>query len=378
MKITIVGGGITGLATAAALRKLGLESEVYERAPQLNEVGAGILMQPNALKVLDWMGLGDSIREKGMLLNSVDITDRKLIPFRKTNTDAVFEDRKIVCIHRGRLQQTLFDALPPDSVHLGWEYVRHAEEDGGLEVQFKKEKLSSDILLGADGIHSKVRSCLLPAATIRQSGQTCWRGIADIELSPEFLGKGREAWGQGLRFGFANISPTEVYWFAVAKSVPAKQDPEEGIRDELLFRFRAFHQVVLDLISHTPEDKIIQNDITDLRRLDSWFSGRACLMGDAAHATTPNMGQGAGQGIEDAYYLGNMLALADSYSEAFRAFDRERRRKVDYVVNNSWRFGKMAHSGVGRGLMKLLMKLTPTSTMEKQLNKLYSIKSYDA
>ena len=378
MEITIIGGGITGLATASALRKLGMACTVYERAAELNEVGAGIWMQPNALKALDWLGLGDQIRQKGMLLNSVDITDHQLIPFRQTEAQDAFADHKIVSIHRARLQKILFDALPEGMVRLGQDYVSHDEREGRVGIRFREmsEEVETDLLLGADGIHSKVRRQLFPSSQTRYSGQTCWRGIADFELAEAWLGKGREAWGKGLRFGFANVSPNEVYWFAVSKAPENGRDTEGQRQKMLLDKFWAFHKVVKDIIAHTPEDKILRNDISDLRRLDAWYSGRSCLIGDAAHATTPNMGQGAGQGIEDAYYLANILKRADTYGQAFQAFDRERRKKVDYVVRNSWRFGKMAHSGLGRELMKLVMKWTPQRMLEKQLESLYSIKTF--
>ena len=111
----------------------------------------------------------------------------------------------------------------------------------------------------------------------------------------------------------------------------------------------------------------------DLRRLDKWHHQYIALIGDAAHATTPNMGQGAGQGIEDAYVMAKLFSQNQASEKLFETFESLRREKVDYVVNNSWRFGKMAHSPFGRLLMKTVMKVTPPSVLSKQVDKLYSL-----
>jgi 2-polyprenyl-6-methoxyphenol hydroxylase-like FAD-dependent oxidoreductase len=145
------------------------------------------------------------------------------------------------------------------------------------------------------------------------------------------------------------------------------------LQTELKNRFSNFNPLVLNIIENTKAEKIIRNDISDLNRLEQWHKDKIVLVGDAAHATTPNMGQGAGQGMEDAYYLANILAKHNQLEQALNLFESNRREKVDYVVNNSWRFGQMAHSGFGQIVMKTIMKLTPDKVMKQQMNKLYSI-----
>ena len=113
-----------------------------------------------------------------------------------------------------------------------------------------------------------------------------------------------------------------------------------------------------------------------LKRLEKWHDHNICLLGDAAHATTPNMGQGAGQGIEDAYVLAQLFSQYKTTDKLFDKFEKLRREKVDYVVNNSWRFGKMAHNSAGRVILKTMMKLTPESVINRQLQKLYEIETY--
>ncbi|MCH8555763.1 MAG: FAD-dependent monooxygenase [Schleiferiaceae bacterium] len=375
MKITIIGGGIAGLTTALALKKIGFDCEVYERAKQLNEVGAGIWMQPNALKVLDWLELGALVRENGTTLNRVDITNDKLISFKKTSNEVVQDERrnKIVAIHRATLQRILLDALPKNCVRLGSEFKSLEISENKVKVFVGDREILTDLLIGADGINSKVRDSIFSRTSKRFSGQTCWRGIADIHLPDEFQKTGIESWGKKIRFGFSQISENKVYWFAVMKTSQNGTDDSTNITSKLKNSYKDFHPLVLNIINQTQADKIIRSEISDLKRLDKWHKDRVVLVGDAAHATTPNMGQGAGQGIEDAYYLANFLAKNHRFEKTLDSFESARREKVDYVVNNSWRFGKMAHSDLGQLIMKAIMKLTPDKVMKQQMSKLYAI-----
>ncbi len=375
MRITIIGGGIAGLTTALALNKHGLSIEIFERAQQLNEVGAGIWIQPNALKVLDWIGLGALVRESGTLLDQVDITNSQLVPFKKTAQDAIQDGKgnNIVAIHRATLQRILFEALPKDSVKLGCEFNSLDQYESQVKVSVGDRVIMTDLLIGADGINSKVRNSIFSNTSKRFSGQTCWRGISDIRLPDEFQNAGIESWGKKIRFGFSQIMENQVYWFAVKNASQNGTDNSDTIKSELQNYYKGFHPLVLNIIKQTQKDKIRRNDISDLKRLDKWYKDRVVLVGDAAHATTPNMGQGAGQAIEDAYYLANMLAKYNPIEHTLELFESARREKVDYVVNNSWRFGKMAHSDFGQLVMKAIMKLTPDKVMKNQMNKLYAI-----
>ncbi len=375
MQITIIGGGIAGLTTALALNKLGFDCKVFERAKQLNTVGAGIWMQPNALKVLDWLGLGELVRESGTLLNQVDITNAQLIPLKKTKQEVVQDEKgnKIVAIHRATLQKILFEAIPQGIVNLGCEFKSLEQNENQVKISFGDREIMSHLLIGADGINSKVRGDIFSNTSKRFSGQTCWRGISDIRLPNEFQNAGIESWGKRIRFGFSQITESQVYWFAVKNAPQNGTDNKNTIKAELKNDFKSFSPLVSNIIELTKADKIIRNDILDLKRLEKWHKSKVVLVGDAAHATTPNMGQGAGQAMEDAYYLANILARNNQIEQAISLFESARREKADYVVNNSWRFGQMAHSGFGQIIMKTIMKLTPDKVMNQQMNKLYSI-----
>jgi 2-polyprenyl-6-methoxyphenol hydroxylase-like FAD-dependent oxidoreductase len=380
MKIAIIGGGITGLTTGLALLRKGMDFTIYERAPALNEVGAGIWLQPNAIQVLDRLSIGSLLREQGALLNRAEITNSQLKAY--SDSSSIFENEShsnnILSIHRSRLQKTLYNAIPEEHINLGFELVSFQKVEENYEMNFSNgDRITADLIIGADGIHSAVRDQVFPGTLLRYSGQTCWRGISSIILPGPYKHLGIESWGKNLRFGFAPISNTEVYWFAVAVANKGLKDEPGTIKSTLLQNYNSFNPLIRQIIQNTPEEKIIRNDISDLKRLEKWCSGNIILAGDAAHATTPNMGQGACQGIEDAYYLAGFLEECEDISSSLRAFEVFRRPKVDYVVNNSWRFGKMAHHTVGRGVMKLIMKLTPDAVIRKQMSSLYALKEID-
>ncbi|GLR19890.1 FAD-dependent monooxygenase [Portibacter lacus] len=380
MKIGIIGGGITGLSTALALQKIGISSVVYEQAKALNEIGAGVWLQPNALKVLDWLGVKDDIVKQGIDLNRIEITNAQLKPYKHMESKVVQNEigNKTVAIHRARLQNTLYQEVSKTTqVHLDKTYTSHTIKDNKINIQFLNGEDQVDILLGADGINSAVRQNLFPHAGLRNSGLVCWRGVSNYQLPSTYKNHGLEAWGKNIRFGFSSISRDEVYWFSVAKKDHVQKASTVDKREYLSQLFSNFDPIASELISNTNSNAIHQAMLCDLKRLPSWHNEKVCLIGDAAHATTPNMGQGACQGIEDAYYISNLLAQSNlSPSETFHQFQKERRKKVDYIVNTSWQFGKMAHSSIGQPLMKLMMKWTPESVLNSQMNKLYAIEKF--
>jgi len=375
MEILIVGGGITGLTTALALRKMGFSAQVYERTSAFEAVGAGIWLHPNAMHVLDWLGLGDKLRMAGAILDSVDICDQHLQSLRRASAlPPTLTSPSIVSIHRAALLQVLQASLLPETLHLGHPYHGHRVAEGRLRVQVGEREISPDYLLAADGLHSAVRQQILPRARLRYAGQTCWRGVATLPLDERWSGKGCELWGRRLRFGFAQIGPEEVYWFAVANAPQGQRDHPPERRAALQARFRDFDPVVQELLRHTPVARIMRHDIYDLARLPRWSRGAVCLIGDAAHATTPNMGQGGCQGIEDAYYLSQWLAKdLPSPEQTFAAFEAFRRPKVDYVVNQSWRIGQMAHTPWQQWLLRRSMPLLPANMMQRQMARLYAM-----
>ena len=373
-KVIVAGGGIAGLCTALALHKMGFQVEVYEKAPVLQAAGAGIIMAANARKVFQWLGIDEEVVAVGMPLERLDITDGALVPFRKQSlglAQANPQDR-LIGIHRAKLQAIFLSHVPEGMLRTGAAYVSHTVDERGVTVNLSDGGIAhGDLLLGADGIHSKVRAALFPQSELRYSGQTSWRGVVEhgLERGNAYA---MEAWASSGRFGLVPIGERLTYWYAVEKR-PAGGLQHKDERPYLLKVFQDFAPEVRTIIQSTAPEAILHTDIWDLKRLDSWHQGPVCLIGDAAHATTPNLGQGGAQGIEDAWYMANLLKRATDPAAAFAQFEARRRKKVDSIVNVSWRMGQLAHSPIGRRLMQLAIRFAPESSMKKQFAAMQAI-----
>lgn len=376
MDIAIIGGGITGLSTAIAFNKVGINAKVFECTQELSEVGAGIWMAPNAMKVFDWLGISKEIIAGGIQLKRVEITNKNLIPLRNSKTDFITDTQgnSITSIHRANLQWILYNELPKEQVIFGKEYINHEEKDNKVNIKFNNGEETVSIMFGADGINSKVRNHIFPDSQIRFAGQTCWRGVSNIKLSTEYQSSCMEAWGNQIRFGFSAIAKDEVYWFAVIKSSRGQTGGGDTLKDRLLNIYKDFHPQVHEIISNTQVEKIICTDLSDVKPMNVWHKGRICLLGDAAHATTPNTGQGGAQGVEDAYYISNLMNKTMDYKKCFQNFEKLRKKKVNNIVKYSWMFGKLIHNEISQNLLKLMNRLTPDKLIMKQMQQLYSIK----
>lgn len=373
----IIGAGIGGLTTALAFQKLDLPYNIYERADELSEVGAGIWLAPNALRVIDWLGLLEEVGSLGSKVNSMTLSDHKMqdISFSSQESSVQKYGFSTIAIHRAKLQKLLFDQIPSEKIHLGHAFQSfEKQQNGSVQVSFKNaDPVIATSIIGADGIHSSVRKLLFSESQTRYTGQTCWRGISNFELDKNFKHAAYEMWGDQVRFGFSGISKTKVYWFAVAKERRNGKDDLSELESKLEKTYASFHPLVQQIIGQTPIDQILRNDIIDLKPMPNWYYQNICLVGDAAHATTPNMGQGGAQAIEDAYHLAQTMESQQSVEAAFELFQKNRQAKVNSIVNRSWMVGKMAHWSYFQGLRNMLMRSLPSKTMDKQLAKIYEL-----
>jgi 2-polyprenyl-6-methoxyphenol hydroxylase-like FAD-dependent oxidoreductase len=376
MKAIIIGGGIAGLSTALALQIAGLDYEIYEAAPELKPVGAGISLSINAMRVYRSLGIADAILNAGAEPRVLQSTDEHLRKIATTDARRYKKQYGVgfVLIHRARLQAVLLHALDATRVHTGKRLVHVHEADDQVSVTFEDGSIATgDFLIGADGIHSATRHAIFPDSRLRYAGQTCWRGIVKFELPTGDRDRMFEAWGGALRFGCTPVGHGEVYWFAVKTAIANGNDTDPRLNMWLADHFERFAAPVCDLIRATDPSNIIRNDLYDLAPMPTWSSGRCLLIGDAAHATTPNMGQGGCQAAEDAYYLGKMLAEGHEIPALFAAFEQKRRPKVDWIVQQSRRIGQVAHWRYARGLGNWLMRRAPIQMMDKQLARVFHI-----
>ncbi|MCK8522981.1 FAD-dependent monooxygenase [Aquimarina sp. D1M17] len=376
MKFAIIGAGIGGLATALAFEKKGIDYQIFEATPQFREVGAGIWLAPNALQVLESLGILEEVKTKGNTIDRITLGKADLSPLSDTYQNTVKEKfgYTTVAIHRAALQHILFNKIPSNKIHLGKSFGSYAHtEDEKIKVVFEdKSEYETDYIIGADGIHSKVRKQLFPNSTTRYTGQTCWRGVATIDMPQEFHHRGIELWGDQVRFGVSKIADNKVYWFAVALDQPNQKDNAETIQQKLLNMFNGFHPIIKELIRATPTELILRNDIIDLKPMKTWYKENICLIGDAGHATTPNMGQGGAQAIEDAYYLSELIANNPDQN-IFEKFLQKRQPKVNDIVNQSWSTGKMAHWKYGKSIRNFFLKNIPQRMVQKKMMEMYTI-----
>ena len=379
MKALIVGAGIGGLSSAIALRRRGIDAVVFERATELQEVGAGIAIAANAMKALDSLGLTDALQEIGVSPKFYGIRSWRGEVLSRVSVSELEErvGAHSVAAHRADLQMTLLRGLEEagGEVELGARCVGFEQDESQVTTLFADDRKEyGDLLVGADGLRSTVRAGLLGDGPPRYAGYTAWRAVVGEErgLMPE--GVGIESWGKGLRFVCARIGRGLVYW-AAAKNSPEREGDRSGggTKDDLLKDFRGWHAPIEALIGATDEDAILHTDIFDREPAHRWGEGRATLLGDAAHPMTPDLGQGACQAIEGAVTLMGCLdeQRADVVS-ALRLYEARRIRRTAAIVRRSRRLGRVAQleNVLLCRLRDALLKATPNRMLMKQTEEL--------
>jgi 2-polyprenyl-6-methoxyphenol hydroxylase-like FAD-dependent oxidoreductase len=374
LPLLIAGAGPGGLVAAHALLRRGVDVVVLERQPTLSPVGAGIVIQVNAVRMLASLDLVAPVLAAGQRLGvaTIDTAEGRLI--QRSDLDAVAErfGQPGIGIHRGAFSRVLAERLPAGVLRLDAAIAGVEEQADAVAVTLHTgEVLRGRGLIGADGIRSAVRTAVFGLMELRYSGYTCWRGIAPmVEGWPP--GRMFERWGRGRRFGMVPVSATEVYWFATLNTAEGGSDPV-NVRHMLLDTFASFAEPVPTLIGSTAH--ILRNDIIDLPSLISWTHGRVALLGDAAHAMTPNLGQGACQAIEDAVVLAERIAAVADLPAAFEAYAALRRPRAQGVARQSLQIGRIAQweNSVARALRDMAVRYTPNSVVDRQLGELYGV-----
>jgi 2-polyprenyl-6-methoxyphenol hydroxylase-like FAD-dependent oxidoreductase len=372
----IIGGGIAGLTAAIALRQRGLAVQVCEAAPHILPVGAGIWMAPNAMQVFDRLGLAQRIDAGGVPLQAIEIVDGRMRPLLRTDQARIRQrfGHATTAIRRATLQQILLAEVGPAHVALGKICTGLAEDDEGVTVTFADGSTRrAAFVVGADGIRSPVREHLFPGRRPGGTGHLVWRGMSAVQLAPHYKRAIREAWADGLRFGFSEIADGIVDWFAAVPSTFGGERPELLAR--LQRAFQGFAYPVPAILAAADEPAIIKNEVLDLDPLPRWHQGRICLIGDAAHATTPYMGQGGCQAVEDAYALALSLSQQpDDPAAAFAAMQRLRRAKAHRIVRTSRLMGRVGYLGGAAGALRnLAMRAAPMWATEQQFCAVYAL-----
>lgn len=337
LNVLIVGGGIGGLFAANALIAHGLRVAVYEQAPALGEVGAGVFLTPNSVRQLQRVGLGPSVerygarvglgskyfRHDGTPIAPVQVTD-------SAGWNATFG------MHRADLVDMLADALPNEVVHTGYRGIGFAQDGSVARVSFQNGAVAEgDAVVAADGIHSDLRQSVVPPSRPVFSGSVAYRGVVAHERVPHWPTDSWLMWlGKGKHFLTFPVRAGALINYV--GFVPADQEMKEswsapGDPDVLRREFAGWDPRIESLLRQV--QATFRWALYDREPLPTWTLGRLTLLGDAAHPMLPHLGQGANQAIEDGMALATILARADSGTAptALLAYERLRRERVALV-----------------------------------------------
>ncbi|MBZ4321938.1 FAD-dependent monooxygenase [Streptomyces huiliensis] len=366
----IVGGGIGGLAAALGLRRIGWEVTVVERAPVLDDAGAAISLAANGVRALDELGVGEAVRaaSRFQYTGGTRTPDGRWL----ARMDGAALERElgtpIVGIPRSVLHGIMRAALPPGALVTGAEVTEVDRSDpSGPRVRWGGEEgdevRTADVVVAADGVRSRLRHALFPSHPgPAYSGSTVLRAITEhpVDASGDF----ELTWGRGAEFGHILLADGRAEWHAVLNAPAGLRtaDPLAALRR----RFGGWHEPVPALLAATRPEDVLHHDIHELvTPLPSFVAGRVALLGDAAHAMTPHLGQGACQALEDAVTLAAVLAAEPSVASGLARYDAERRPRsqgVARAARQAGRLGQQLDRPLATALRNAAFRLAPAGT----------------
>lgn len=368
-RVLIVGAGIAGLTLAQALHKRGIAFDLIDKVECPAPVGAGIALGFNVIPLLDALGLGQQLRERGQVVTSSQITTHNGSLLQNMQMPAGHHARQAIAIHRADLHDILAQGLP-----IGWDttITTLKTHSDGINVTLnhgeKKEERKYALVLGADGLHSWVRQQVFGAVPLRYAGYTCWRWVCESPSISFEADTFVEQWLDGRRLGHVNMGQGRHYMYVTLNAPEGKY---VGRHLEMADLCQLFPKIkLLEQLKHH-SISLIHNDLYELSR-HCWQHGRVALLGDAAHALTPNLGQGAGLGIEDAIVLAEALYQDGLNETALVKYADVRRSRVQHIANRSRQIGLMGQleNTVLRQMRDLAFKCLPQHLAMAQTRKL--------
>jgi 6-hydroxynicotinate 3-monooxygenase len=354
LSIAIVGAGMGGLASAAALRRVGIDVTVYEQASQFARIGAGIQIGCNAMKVLRGLGLESRLRQQSFYPRSWNNRDWRTgdVKFEMIFGESAEEKfgAPYLLAHRGDLHSALASSVPDSCVKLNHRLVGLDQGKDGVSLRFANGATAvADAVVGADGVHSLIRDMLFGAAPLRFTGRIAYRTTYPAALLNGYaIGDCTKWWGEDRHIVIYYVKPdrSEVY-FVTSQPEPGFEVESwsaKGDVGELRAGFEGFDPQVQTVLAACPD--VHKWALVDRDSLERWTDGNVTLLGDACHPMTPYMAQGAAMAIEDAAVLSRCLEGVDrdGIAEAFRRFEVARKPRTSRVQQtsraNTWMRGK--------------------------------------
>ena len=378
MKILIVGGGIGGITTALCLALDGHDIDVFEQGAMYTETGAGIQLSPNCTRVLHHLGLGNALRKAAFLPEAAE--------FRHWKSGKVIA-RSILGetvqakfgfpyyhIHRGDFIQLLVKEAEKKAnirLHIDSKVDGFIDVGSSIQVNVKGVKYEGDFLIGADGIHSLIRSTLWGDETPRFTGNVAWRLLVpSLNLPPGMVRPMATAWwGPRRHFVHYYIKNGE---FVNCVCVVEKNGweieswTEPGDYDELKADFKGWNEEIQTLIDHADQNSLHKWALHDRAPMKRWGKGRTTLLGDACHPTLPFLAQGAAMSIEDGAVLAACLKGNQEVPVALKNYEDLRRDRTAIIQNGSRRNASLFHlSGLKAIARNLAVRINTESTIER-------------
>ncbi|MDO4263307.1 MAG: FAD-dependent monooxygenase [Deinococcus sp.] len=352
--IVIVGAGVSGLALAGALALQGVSCKVYEASEQLWSLGGGLIIPPNSVRVLERLGLDTVLKVRGVELGDMRIYDvsGRLLYARSQGEVAQQHGSPLLGLAREDLHRVLAEHLPAGTVQTGYRLTGLDNHFHEAVAHFQNgQRVRADLLVAADGRTSQVRTLLYPETRLVPTGDVAYRGITSQRPAGDLAQAFSEFWGPGKRFTCFQMGGGLTYWHA-----PVRQGTQAPPLDKagLLDAMREFPAAVLELIATTDESRITALPLQDISPLPEWWNRRTVLIGDAAHATSPNLGQGAAQALEDAEALAAHLLRAPDRLSALEGYQQQREGTANAATATARAFGEL---GRARGVLRLARNL---------------------
>lgn len=349
-RILVAGAGIGGLSLAFVLKRAGFEVTVFEKAPKVQAVGAGVGLWVDGMLALREMGLDGPVADVGANYGIVQFRNSAgtvLAELPVGEAAARHGAPAPVMVRRAELLRVLADAVGPDCIRTASECTGFEQDREGVSLKLSEGREERGaVLVAADGLDSKVRTGIAEASR-RYAGYQYLRLLT--QAGEDYVPRNTFAMtvGKGDRVGLSHTGGGWRYLFGVLVVPQGTPDPPGGPKADLRQRFGSFPEPIPRVIEEAGEGGIFRTDIFDNKPLERWGTGRVTMVGDAAHGMTPNMGRGAGEAIQDGVALARELASASSLEEqgsvsaALRRYERVRKEATDKVHKASWRSGKL-------------------------------------
>jgi 2-polyprenyl-6-methoxyphenol hydroxylase-like FAD-dependent oxidoreductase len=334
LSILVVGGGVAGLTTATALRRRGFTTELVERQQTWHALGAGFLVHANGMRMLRSLGLATGVENAGAVVRRWQFCDEQGDVLSETDLETLWGDAgPCIGIERTKLQSALLQGVADVRCRLGTSVTSLVQDDHRVSVGFSDGSTGDyDFVVGADGIKSTVRALTLTTAPPSDLGAMNWRSIAPIR--PAGLTALQLYLGQGCIFGMVPLGAGRTYGFAYVVQ-PCLHDPLEGRLERLRNRFATFGGRVQEYLASLERDDQVICSAMEWMESEKWHSGRVILVGDAAHASSPMMGQGGCMAMEDACMLADELRAAVTVESALARYISRRKPRVKWVQQQS-------------------------------------------